>query len=146
MKEEQTFPAELRDEWQVFIAKRPGKPRRKQLKGWAYCHASIVADIFCDATARPDAHGEARELIGRGFKTLGALVGVPAPPFSFSSHAWKKVREAYLEMQRVVRSLCQAEGLKDVPHDSDLGELDKYTRAGEVARVAVYLSTVLHRF
>jgi hypothetical protein len=126
---------------------QPKKPRRKQLKGWAYSHASIVADIFCDSTGkRADASEEARALISRAFRELGALVGVPVPPFAYSARTWKQTREAYLEIRRAVRSLCQAEGLRDIPHESELGALDSYTVTGTVAPVAEWLSTLLHRF
>jgi len=136
---------ELRAEFETFAADvKVRKPRRKPLKGWTYCHASIFADIYCGE--RADAEPEVLDLLRRAFRELGALVGLPAPEPAGTPRAWKAARAAFLEMQRAARSLCQAEGLEDLPHEESLHVLDRFTRAGIVARVAGGLGALLHSF
>jgi hypothetical protein len=137
----------LYDRADVRLLDRPKAPRQKPLGGWAYNHAAILADTFCDATGkRADVSEAARALISRAFKELAALVGVTVPAFAYTPRAWKQTRAAYIETLRAVRSLCQADGLNRIPHESDLGKLDRYTRTGTVGVVAAWLSTLLHRY
>jgi hypothetical protein len=132
--------------WRCLHGKRlppPGSPQKgthkRVLSSSTYVCASVFADIFCDATARADALPEVRELVGRAFKDLAALVGVEVPAFAWTPRAWKKTRAAYIETMRVVLLLCEAEGLKDMPHHNDLGKLDRYKRAGITAAIASWL-------
>lgn len=132
--------------WRCLHGKRlppPGSPQKdthkRVLSSSTYVEAATFANIFCNATERPDVPPEVRELAARAFKELGALVGVPAPAFARTARAWKKTRAAYIEQQRAVRLMCEAEGLKDTPHYSSLHTLNKYTRTGIATSIAVWL-------
>jgi hypothetical protein len=118
------------------MSRRNTKPRKRRLQGRSYRHAEILADYLTD----PDTEEKDREAISESVAYLSRLTDIPLPASSTGVRAWRKIRDAYIEMHRAVLDAC------DEALVLDKHELEPDTTLGLLYHTAQHVAALLNLY